>query len=615
MSVTRDQRFTPQHPCPVCTGHDRDPRGAGRRCFGFISSDRRWAHCTRDEHAGALTLNSATGAYPHHLLGACSCGIEHGGAIAPPATREPAQGPRHQQPRTSSDPAAAGHVVERYIYRDASGAPVLRVTRKADPKSFYQERPDGGGGWQPGTEGVDLVPYRLPEMLAADPDQWVFIVEGERDCDRLHHTGMLATCNPMGAKKWRDSYSVHLAGRRCCIIADNDQVGREHAEQVAKSLYAGGATSVRVLNLPRLPEHGDVSDFLDNGGTVDQLELLAEVVPPWQPPAKPSGPSCGGDCVPVAEHRAKVAELEHEIAELRDLASYHAELQSLTWSAVRNSSFASIGHIMAGIGVCMEWRSAIERGRDEAGDVRITLSDVEHIDRATGEVVTVQGKARALGYHHKRLGGILRRVSRESGAFDYSVKPVGGVKTAAFISVPDYDPSAPDRHHEARRAMLAAVRRLATAEQPETAQQPRRGSGSRPPACPRHPHAELIARVRREWWCPHCAAVVAEDEPSGRRIIITAIEETHERAVPLVTPGSQDVTLTAPSSFSVTSCDPGATAGADDEWEREPVPVAFDLAFDGAGLDPGEPPEPDDIDADFFDSHALSGGGGMPDRR
>ncbi|MGZ8408132.1 MAG: hypothetical protein ACXWVJ_08915 [Caulobacteraceae bacterium] len=72
------------------------------------------------------------------------------------------------------------------------------------------------------------------------------------------------------------------------ILPDNDDVGREHALKVAGSIHAVAA-SVRILELPGLPAKGDVSDWLDQGGTVEQLQALAEGAPPWAAPGKGPG--------------------------------------------------------------------------------------------------------------------------------------------------------------------------------------------------------------------------------------------------------------------------------------------------------------------------------------
>ena len=86
----------------------------------------------------------------------------------------------------------------------------------------------------------------------------------------------------MGAGKWRLVDASPLKGRQCFIIPDNDNAGRSHAQQVAVSLY-GEASVVKILELPGLPEKGDVSDFLDRGHTVEELAQLADARSAWMP--------------------------------------------------------------------------------------------------------------------------------------------------------------------------------------------------------------------------------------------------------------------------------------------------------------------------------------------
>jgi putative DNA primase/helicase len=161
-----------------------------------------------------------------------------------------------------------------YDYRDEASSLLYQAVR-FEPKGFSQRRPEGAGGWVYKLNGVRRVPYRLPELLAADPAELVFIVEGEKDADRLASLGFVATTNAGGAGKWRGEFGEFLRGKRVVIIPDNDGPGREHATKVARSLRVVAA-SVRVLELPNLPPKGDVSDWLDAGGLVDELLVLAE---------------------------------------------------------------------------------------------------------------------------------------------------------------------------------------------------------------------------------------------------------------------------------------------------------------------------------------------------
>lgn len=279
-------------PCPICQGYDTMPRGEGVRCGGFTSGD--YAYCQREQYANARTpFLPASSTYRHRLSGNCLCGVMHGGGFGYGAPERPRSISRPHLTVVKAPEAPLGQPLATYTYEDAEGGTVLQVLRfrEGKGKTFRQRRPDGHGGWSWNVAGVALVPYRLPELLTSDADVPVFVAEGEKDVDRLRAAGLVATCNPMGALKWRDELSLYLAGRHAVVIADNDPpepekgfplgVGWEHAQRVAASL-AGIAASVRVLKLPELPD-GDVSDWLDAGGTVAQLVAWAAVWPLWQP--------------------------------------------------------------------------------------------------------------------------------------------------------------------------------------------------------------------------------------------------------------------------------------------------------------------------------------------
>jgi 5S rRNA maturation endonuclease (ribonuclease M5) len=175
-------------------------------------------------------------------------------------------------------------IVATYDYRDADGTLEFQAVR-FDPKDFRQRRPKDGGGWEWKVKGSKVVPYRLPELAAANASQTVFVVEGEKDADRLSKLGLVATCNAGGAGKWKAAHSQYLADRRVVILPDNDEAGRKHADQVARSL-SDLAASIKIVALRGLPDKGDVSDWLDSGGTVDELMVLVEAADEWTPPAK-----------------------------------------------------------------------------------------------------------------------------------------------------------------------------------------------------------------------------------------------------------------------------------------------------------------------------------------
>ena len=191
------------------------------------------------------------------------------------------------------------NVVDEYSYVDESGAELFQAVR-LDPKDFRQRRPDGSGGWIWNIKGVRRVLYRLPEVVAAvAQDRWVVVVEGEKDADRLHQEGIVATTNPMGAGSWAGCDSRALDGAKVAIIPDNDQPGRQHAYTVAADLT--GRATVRIVNLDDLSDGGDVSTWLNNGGTIEQLRTLIINSDEWDPTQQPEtdDPGSVGAWTPV----------------------------------------------------------------------------------------------------------------------------------------------------------------------------------------------------------------------------------------------------------------------------------------------------------------------------
>jgi 5S rRNA maturation endonuclease (ribonuclease M5) len=174
-----------------------------------------------------------------------------------------------------------GRIVAVYDYTDAMGN-LLFQTVRYEPKTFRQRRPDGDGGYIWNLKGVHPVLYRLPDLIEAVANgHKVAVVEGEKDVDNLAKIGIAATCNHGGAGKgkWKPAvHGAHLKGANVIVIPDNDQPGRDHARSIAHSLK-NWAADVRLLELPNLLPGGDVSDWLGNGGTADQLWALVDQAP------------------------------------------------------------------------------------------------------------------------------------------------------------------------------------------------------------------------------------------------------------------------------------------------------------------------------------------------
>jgi putative DNA primase/helicase len=175
-------------------------------------------------------------------------------------------------------------IIATYDYAGPDGGLLYQVVRY-EPKDFRQRHPDGSGGWLWKMNGVQRVLYRLPDVAALEPDSRVYLVEGEKGADALVALGLSATCSPMGANKWRDEYASFLRDLDVVVLPDNDEPGRQHAATVAKSLEKH-AKRVRILELPSLPDKGDIVDWIAAGGTREAIEELAESAEPEPPKTK-----------------------------------------------------------------------------------------------------------------------------------------------------------------------------------------------------------------------------------------------------------------------------------------------------------------------------------------
>jgi hypothetical protein len=159
-------------------------------------------------------------------------------------------------------------VIDQYVYVTAVSEPHLVVYRYGPDKKFTQALPDGR---KPTLDPqFEPLPYRLDRIARAGQRTPIFIVEGERDVHSLEELGLVATCNPGGAGKWKPEYAQHFEGRRLVLLPDNDEPGKRHMQQVA-ALTLSSASEIRVVELPGLTDKGDPTDWIETGGTRQQL--------------------------------------------------------------------------------------------------------------------------------------------------------------------------------------------------------------------------------------------------------------------------------------------------------------------------------------------------------
>jgi len=163
-----------------------------------------------------------------------------------------------------------GPWVARYPYIDAHGVLRYYVHRTAD-KQFPCCRPDPAArtGWRWNMQNTPRVLYRLPEVLRAADADVVWIVEGERDADRLASSGEVATTSCGGSGSWKPEYGYReaLAGKDCLVVADKDAKGWDHAQQV----LADVEPVARFAWIVWAAEGNDISDHLNAGYGIEEV--------------------------------------------------------------------------------------------------------------------------------------------------------------------------------------------------------------------------------------------------------------------------------------------------------------------------------------------------------
>jgi len=188
--------------------------------------------------------------------------------------------------------AGAARIVATYPYHDEGGA-VLYEQVRLEPKDFRARRPDGAGGWTWNLKGVRRVLFGLPDLIDRTD---VYLVEGEKDALALRALGLAATTTAGGAKAWsKGDYARQIRKAGCLrlvILPDNDDAGRQYAADAARDCTAAGI-EVKVLELPGLAEHGDVSDWLEAGHDGAELGALIADAPAWTPAGEPAAEEAG----------------------------------------------------------------------------------------------------------------------------------------------------------------------------------------------------------------------------------------------------------------------------------------------------------------------------------
>ncbi|MDH6237896.1 AAA family ATPase [Cryobacterium sp. CG_9.6] len=170
-----------------------------------------------------------------------------------------------------------------YSYCDEDNNLRYEVVRKSG-KQFRQRRPDPArkGKWVYNLDGVELLPYRLPELAEAlNTGVDVIVVEGEADAEAARQAyDIVATCNSGGANKWTAVHARHFRDTASfiSIVADRDAPGYRHALSVYQSLLKEGVKAEQ-MEIVHAAVGKDLRDHCSDYGLEELIRIEPEDIP------------------------------------------------------------------------------------------------------------------------------------------------------------------------------------------------------------------------------------------------------------------------------------------------------------------------------------------------
>ncbi len=264
------------HACPKCGGDDR---------FRLIDADAGAVFCNQcfaerngDGFAAVQWLLGCDFPTAVEKVGSY-LGNGHApanGHASRPAKSEPTSYPTARDALATLE-RQRGKRSGVWTYHDCNGEPVGLVARwdLPDGKKTFLPISRNGSGWIVLGMAEPRPLYRLPELGEAGR---VYVCEGEKAADAVRSLDLVATTSVNGSQSPGKSDWSILAGKEVTILPDADKSGEKYARKVGAILAKlKPAPSVKIVELPNLPESGDAVEWIEAGGTRESLIELAEL--------------------------------------------------------------------------------------------------------------------------------------------------------------------------------------------------------------------------------------------------------------------------------------------------------------------------------------------------
>lgn len=176
------------------------------------------------------------------------------------------------------------NVEETYKYKNADGQTIfIKQKRRGNGEKYLLGRVTEEGEIQYGLNGIEVVPYNLPDVIkAVENEEVIFITEGESKCDCLKELGFTATTAPYkGEKKWKDRFNSYIKNARIIIIEDNDSSGEEFAKNTAEVVF-DATENLAILKItdiaPNIKTGADIKDLRNIMQDDEKLKSILDTI-------------------------------------------------------------------------------------------------------------------------------------------------------------------------------------------------------------------------------------------------------------------------------------------------------------------------------------------------
>ena len=173
-----------------------------------------------------------------------------------------------------------GDSSEYMVFEKEDGTPYYIQRHKGAVYRVVGFDEDGDPILAAGLGDVEPILFGLPILREAiATGKPVIHTEGCKDALTTQRQLGMAGVTSGSCTSWKSEFVQDYEGaEEVWIVPDNDDEGRAYAQQIAQDL-AGVVPTIKIVDLPGLPEKGDLIDWMDAGHTKEELLELVATAP------------------------------------------------------------------------------------------------------------------------------------------------------------------------------------------------------------------------------------------------------------------------------------------------------------------------------------------------